>query len=202
MYILQIPNPNYRPWKQGSRPWQRVDNDGRSQRKYLDGFVIYGLPKTFQIGNTYCYCGTDMIIEDIVIGSKGENYVKLKYKDPKQVIGWDLASDDFSSIELRVLANYGIDAAMLNESKDGGYTWQIVEQKIGKDWGSVTGRMKSTSPNIECISRDESHTYKTSSVSERAVFEADLRLQETAAKNKIPIAKDRQNAFLYSLMDP
>lgn len=194
-YIIQVPNPEYRPWRAGSRPWQRIDSNGRAQRRYKDTITLYGTENAFYVGKHYQYCGKDMIVDDIVMDSEGQRYVRLLPQDPKVVLGWDLASADFSAIELRVLANYGIDAAMLNESKDGGCSWQIVEQKIGKDWGSITGRMKSTSPNVEIVS-------KASCVSERAVFEADLRLQETAAKNKIPIAKDKQNAFLYSLMDP
>jgi hypothetical protein len=57
-------------------------------------------------------------------------------------------------------------------------------------------------PNFECIDKGKPLPCKTSVVSEQLTFETDLRLQETAAKAKVPIAKDHQNAFLYNLMDP
>lgn len=180
-YFFFTANPNYRPWLQGSRPWQNVDQNNRSERAYK---FVTSLKSSFDAFPKGSPISIDGVLYSIgsqrtIVGGKRHVLLHPVLKAPAPTLT-SIIGMDFAKAEDRLVAHF-----------------------------AASGRWSWKGPNRQIIEKDKDTDKDTTTEPPTRQKEANehyirwntLEIQRRAIENNIPIAKDQQIHYLCDVMN-
>jgi len=187
-YFFYTANPRYRPWLKGSRPWQSVDQNNRSERTFMFVTEITAGLNAFPEGSILKIAGKRYVVgkQITLAGNRCRVLLHLQANHLKDsyLVGFDLAE-----AEDRIVA----------------YTITDPDAVLGACGGSITGRWAFKAPNPHIIEKDKG-TYTEPSTRQLEAYAHYIRwntleIQRRAIENNISIAKDQQIHYLCDVLD-